>query len=75
MKLPTKSENRDQKTEKSSASQSTKVATTANKTENQDQKKTRKTLAKQSTRAARPANKKQVNMENHLMFVTSHYFM
>jgi len=75
IKLPTKSENRDQKTEKSSASQSTKVATTANKTENQDQKKTRKTLAKQSTRAATPANKKQVNMENHLMFVTSHYFM
>ena len=75
MKLPTKSENRDQKTEKSSASQCTKVATTANETENQDQKKTRKTLAKQSTRAARPANKKQVNMENHMMFVTSHYFM
>jgi len=46
MKLPTKSENRDQKTEKSSASQSTKVATTANKTGNQDQKQTRKTLAK-----------------------------
>ncbi|XP_066368586.1 E3 ubiquitin protein ligase DRIP2-like isoform X2 [Miscanthus floridulus] len=63
MKLPTKSENRDHKTEKSSASQSTKVATTANKTENQDQKKTRKTLAKQSTRAATPANKKQRNTD------------
>ncbi|KXG37592.1 E3 ubiquitin protein ligase DRIP2 [Sorghum bicolor] len=63
MKLPIKSENRDQKTEKSSASQSTKVVTTANKTENQDQKKTRKTLAKQSTRAATPANKKQRNTD------------
>ena len=40
MKLPTKSEDRDQKTEKSSQSQSTKAATTANKTGSRDQKKT-----------------------------------
>jgi E3 ubiquitin-protein ligase DRIP len=75
MQLPTKFENRDQKTDKSCASQSTNVASAANKTENQDLKKTRKTSAKQSTRAATSANRKQVNMMNNLISVPSHYFM
>jgi E3 ubiquitin-protein ligase DRIP len=73
MKLPSKSENGDQKTDKSCPSQSTKAATSANKTENQDQKKTKKISAKQSTRAATPAKKKQVNVKNHLTFVTSQF--
>ncbi|KAJ1293662.1 hypothetical protein BS78_01G086000 [Paspalum vaginatum] len=59
MKLPTKSESRDQKTEKSSQSQSTKAATTANKTGCQYQKKTDKTSAPHSSKAATAANKKQ----------------
>ncbi|XP_008665389.1 E3 ubiquitin protein ligase DRIP2 [Zea mays] len=63
MKLPSKSENGDQKTDKSCPSQSTKAATSANKTENQDQKKTKKISAKQSTRAATPAKKKQRNTD------------
>uniref|UniRef100_A0A804P851 RING-type domain-containing protein n=1 Tax=Zea mays TaxID=4577 RepID=A0A804P851_MAIZE len=63
MQLPTKFENRDQKTDKSCASQSTNVASAANKTENQDLKKTRKTSAKQSTRAATSANRKQQNTD------------
>jgi hypothetical protein len=75
MKLSSKSENGDRKTDKSSASQSTKAATSANKTENQDQKKTKKISAKQSTRAATPAKKKQVNVKNHLTFVTSQFYV
>ncbi|OEL26800.1 E3 ubiquitin protein ligase DRIP2 [Dichanthelium oligosanthes] len=63
MKSPTKSEGRDKKTEKSSAPQSTKVATTAKKTESQDQKKIEKTSAQQSTKEATAENKKQCNTD------------
>ncbi|XP_072146853.1 E3 ubiquitin protein ligase DRIP2 isoform X1 [Setaria viridis] len=58
MKLPAKSEGRDQKTEKTSALQSTKVAKTAKKNESRDQK-IEKASAQQSTKAAIAANKKQ----------------
>ncbi|CAN6297834.1 unnamed protein product [Urochloa humidicola] len=50
MKLPTKSEGRDQKSEKTSAPQSTKVATNAKKNESRDERKIEKTSAQQSTK-------------------------
>ncbi|RLN39382.1 E3 ubiquitin protein ligase DRIP2-like [Panicum miliaceum] len=61
MKSSTKSEDRDQKIEKSSAPQSTKVATPAKKTESRDQKKTEKTSPQQPTKAATAVNKRQKN--------------
>lgn len=57
MNLPAKSEGRDKKTEKTSALQSTKVATTAKKIESRDQKKIEKASAQQSTKAATTAKK------------------
>ncbi|CAN6309406.1 unnamed protein product [Urochloa humidicola] len=50
VKLPTKSEGRDQKTEKTSAPQSTKVATNAKKNGSRDERKIEKTSAQQSTK-------------------------
>ncbi|PUZ37095.1 hypothetical protein GQ55_9G090200 [Panicum hallii var. hallii] len=63
MKSSTKSEGRDQKIEKSSAPQSTKVATPAKKTESRDQKKTEKTSPQQPTKAATAVNKRQKNTD------------
>ncbi|CAL4918979.1 unnamed protein product [Urochloa decumbens] len=58
MKLPTKSEGRDQKIEKTLAPQSTKVATTVKKTESRYQK-IEKTSAPQSTKLATTAKKNE----------------